>query len=159
MIYDPLSGNISPDLLAKVKKDLDESCPSAESHIVELCKIIADREIPGKQGAFLRRVTIDVDDLASQMRWNLGQALLLMHLHPEMLAKSRLNGSKKHGMPIEAQLLMREFVKDGDTVFFENFSDNRRGGTVGGWIFHMSIDNAIYRALSALDRLATLNPH
>ncbi len=161
MTYDPLASSYPPDLIAKVEKNLEESCPSAEPQVVALCKVMANREISGELGAFLRRVTIDTDDLASQMRWNLGQALLVMHLHPEMLKqdKDQTTGGKKYGMPINAQLLIREYVKDADAVFFESLSENRRGGTVGGWIFHMSVDNAIFRALSALDRLAVLAWH
>jgi hypothetical protein len=60
------------------------------------------------------------------------------------------------GMPAGAQLLLRGYIRDADRVLYDDLSTPRRGGTVGGWIFHMMIDSAVYRAVSALDRLATV---
>ena len=117
--------------------------------------------MPGKRGAFLRRVALDIDDLSSQIRWHLGQALLLMHLHPEMLEAGQEDFPPigQHGMPTAAHLLLRGYVFQADKVYFRNLSESWRGGTIGGWIFHMMIDSSVYRALSALDRLALLAWH
>jgi hypothetical protein len=60
------------------------------------------------------------------------------------------------GIPAGAQLLLRGYISDANRVLYDDLSTPRRGGTVGGWIFHMMIDSAVYRAVSALDRLAAL---
>ena len=59
-------------------------------------------------------------------------------------------------MPIGAQLLLRRDIVNSEKVIFNDLSEPRRGGTVGGWIFHMMIDSAVYRSVSALDRIAIL---
>lgn len=114
--------------------------------------------VPGERGAFLRRVALDVDDLSSQIRWHLGQALLLMELHPEIRAAGQDDElpMSQIRMPSAAQLLLRGYVAQANQVLFQDLSQNWRGGTAAGWIFHMMIDSAVYRALSALDRLAVL---
>jgi hypothetical protein len=59
-------------------------------------------------------------------------------------------------MPAGAQLLLREGIVEADRVLYNDLSTPRRGGTVGGWIFHMMIDNTVFRAISILDRLANI---
>ncbi|NOQ96224.1 MAG: hypothetical protein GQ555_06370, partial [Desulfobacterales bacterium] len=58
------------------------------------------------------------------------------------------------GIPTKALLLLRGYIKQSDLVMYSDYSSSRHNGTVAGWIFHMMIDNSIYRVIAALDRLA-----
>jgi hypothetical protein len=158
MTENRMDGGDQFNVMGKVEKLIQKNCPSPELEIISLCKTMAYCPVPAERGAFLRRVTMDVDDLSSQCRWHIGQALLLMEIHPEMLkaGEDGTNPFAHLGIPSAAQLLLRGFVAEPDRVFFDDLSENWRSGTAGGWIFHMMIDSAVYRALSALDRLAVL---
>jgi len=111
-----------------------------------------------EKSAKLRRLVMDIDDLTAQIRWHLGHALWLMDVLPEILRTGEDDDDmiKDLGMPTGAQLLLRGYIRDANRVLYDDLSSPRRGGTVGGWIFHMMIDSAVYRAVSALDRLATV---
>lgn len=145
------------ETLTKVEEQLRMNCPSPESHLVKLGLSIA-RLTDSEQSAKLRRLALDIDDLTAQIRWHLGQALLLMETQPEILRAGKDNGDlvTRFGMATAAQLLLRGYVREADRVLHGDLSTSRRGGTVGGWIFHMMIDSAVYRAVAALDRLATM---
>jgi len=105
---------------------------------------------------------IDIDDLISQARWNIGQALLLIELFPQLIAQIEIPEDpiekivSENEIPAKALLLLRGYIAGADKVLYSDLSQNRRGGTVAGWIYHMMIDNAIYRVIAALDRLAQI---
>lgn len=161
MPEDRPNGDDQYDVMDRVEGQLRQHCSSPEQDIITLCRIMAGCPVPGERGAMLRRATLDIDDLSSQIRWHVGQAFLLKELHPEILTAGKEDEPfvAQLGMPSAAQLLLRGFVSEPDKVFFHDLGENWRGGTAGGWIFHMMIDSAIYRALSALDRLAVLVWH
>ncbi len=141
----------------KIQKELDLNCPSPESNLPKLGRCVAT--LPdGEKSAKIRHIVLDIDDLTAQIRWHLGQALLLMDSQPDILKAGENDDDliKGLGMPAGAQLLLRGYIRDADRVLYDDLSTPRRGGTVGGWIFHMMIDSAVYRAVSALDRLATV---
>ncbi len=154
----PFDGDHPPGIRSKIERLLEANCPSPEQDIISLCMTMAKCPVPGAKGSLLRHVTVDIDDFISQIRWHLGQALLLMEIHPTMLKTEDdpQNICEQLGMPMAVQLGLREYVLGGDRVMGRELSENWKGGTVGGWIFHMMIDSAIYRAFSALDRLAVL---
>jgi hypothetical protein len=81
-----------------------------------------------------------------------------MDSQPDILkaGKDDDNIIKGLGMPTGAQLLLREGIVEADRVLYNDLSTPRRGGTIGGWIFHMMIDNAVFRVVSILDRLANI---
>jgi len=59
-------------------------------------------------------------------------------------------------MPSTCLLLLRGYVAQAEQIFYSDLSQPRRNGTVAGWIYHMMIDDAIYRVIAALDRLAQI---
>lgn len=149
------------EILQRVEKALGVNCPSPESELSVLSKIAS--QFPNtEKGAKMRRFVIDIDDLVAQTRWHLGQALYLMETYPHVLTQANpeaddsLTIVSKYGAPANALLLLRGYVRDADRIFFEDLAIARRGGTVAGWIFHMMIDNAIYRSTATLDRIAHL---
>lgn len=145
------------ETLVRIQRELDSVCPSPESDLVKLGHCVA--ALPAsEESAKLRRLVFDVDDLTSQIRWHLGQALLLMDSQPDILKAGEDDDDivKRLGMPASAMILLRGDIVEADRVLYNDLSEPRRGGTVGGWIFHMMIDSAVYRAVSALDRLATI---
>lgn len=147
----------SEETLIKIQQELDLNCPSPESNLVKLGLCVAT--LPdSEESAKLRHFVLDIDDLTAQIRWHLGQALLLMDSQPHILKAGENDDAliKGLGMPGGAQLLLRGYIRDANRVLYSDLSTPRRGGTVGGWIFHMMIDGAVYRAVSALDRLATV---
>lgn len=145
------------ETLARVEDQLHANCPSPEEHLVRLGRSVAI--LPdSERAAILRRLTLDIDDLTAQTRWHLGQALLLMETQSEILGTGEDADEfiGRFGMETAAQLLLRGYIRDADRVLYSDLSTPRRGGTVGGWIFHMMVDSAVYRAVAALDRLATI---
>jgi hypothetical protein len=157
----PFNREYRPGFLAEVERRLHVNCPSPEEEMISLCKTMSKCPVAGANGALLRRITIDIDELISQIRWHLGQAILLMEVHPAIHTPD-VNASdmfKIIGMPAAVQLSARAYSAGRDQLLRPALSANRKGGTVGGWIFHMMTDSAIYRAFSALDRLAVLVWH
>ncbi|MCK6463180.1 MAG: hypothetical protein L6Q29_05195, partial [Candidatus Pacebacteria bacterium] len=72
------------EILHKIEEQLQKNCPSPEDELIRLSKIAAT--LPDDEtSARIRALVIDIDDLTAQTRWNLGQALLLMELHPQIL--------------------------------------------------------------------------
>lgn len=151
------------NLFHKIEEQLAENCPSPEDDLIKLSKIAS--EFPESiEGEYVRHVIIDIDDLIAQTRWHLGQALLLMDVYSahlclseneELEEKSEFDQSVEDiGIPTKALLLLRGYIARSDLVMYSDFSSPRRAGTVAGWVFHMMIDNSIYRVLAALDRLA-----
>lgn len=148
------------ETLDKIEELLRVNCPPPEAHLVKIGKIMA--ALPdGERSARLRRLVLDVDDLIGQIRWHLGQALLLMQTQTDIIKAGENDDElvKGLGMATAAQLLLRKYIIDADRVLYNDLSTPRRGGTVGGWIFHMMIDGAVYRVICALDRLATILWH
>ena len=145
------------EILDKVEAQLRLNCPSPESEIAGLGRIAA--HLPdSEETARIRRLVIDVDDLTAQARWHLGYALLLMETQPHILVNKEpddeIERMIRAGVPSGALLLLRGYIREADRVLYSDLSAQRQGGTVAGWIFHMMIDSAIYRIISALDRLA-----
>jgi hypothetical protein len=145
-------------VMLKVEEQLRLNCPSPESELARLgvaAAHLADSEVSAR----VRRLVIDVDDLIAQARWHLGHALLLMETQPQILDSKEPEDEVERmidqaGMPSSVILLLRGYIRDADRVLYSDLSTQRRGGTVAGWVFHMMIDSAIYRAISALDRVA-----
>lgn len=149
------------ETLKKVEEQLRENCPSPESELNKLCRIagyLPDSEDTAKT----KRIVLDINDLTAQTRWNLGQAILLMELYPQILLfdddSDKELGDSRIGkvFPTTSLLLMRQFVRHADRVLYYDWTSERVGGTVAGWVFHMLVDNSIYRTIAALDRIAHL---
>ena len=151
------------NLFHKIEEQLAENCPSPEDDLIRLSKIASDFP-ESVEGEYVRHVIFDIDDLIAQGRWHLGQALLLMDVYSNQLGlsededveeKSELDQIVEDvGIPTKALLLLRGFIAHSDHVMYSDYSSPRRSGTVAGWVFHMMIDNSIYRVIAALDRLA-----
>ncbi len=136
---------------------MDLKCPSPESNLIKLGLCVATLTA-SEDTAKLRRLVLDVDDLTAQIRWHLGQALLLMESQPDILKAGKDDNEfiRDLGMSTGSQLLLRADIVEADRVLYDDLATPRRGGTVGGWIFHMMIDSVVYKVVSALDRLATI---
>jgi hypothetical protein len=148
------------EILSKVEQQLHKNCPSPENELAELSQLAAS--LPeNEMGARIRILVLDIDDLVAQARWNLGQALLLMEQYPQIVSKVELDDPiaamlAENEIPSKALLLLRAYLKDADKVLYADLTESRRSGTVAGWVFHMMIDDAIYRTIAALDRLAQI---
>ena len=144
----------------KAEELLQKNCPSPENELIRLSNIAAG--LPDDEtGARIRSLVLDIDDLTAQARWNLGQALLLIELHPQIVDNTESsdpieNIVNENEIPSKSLLLLRGYIAHADKIFYSDLSQPRRGGTVAGWIYHMMIDNAIYRVIAALDRLAQI---
>jgi len=147
----------------KIEEQLAKNCPSPEDDLIRLSKIASDFP-ESLEGEYVRHVILDIDDLIAQARWHLGQALLLMDVYSNQLGlsgeeevedKSEFDQIiEESGIPTKAILLLRGYIAHSDHVMYTDYSSPRRSGTVAGWVFHMMIDNSIYRVIAALDRLA-----
>ena len=143
------------ETLSKVEQQLRVNCPSPESDLAKLGKIVAALS-DSAESAKIRRFAFDIDDLIAQTRWHLGQALLLLETQPPILNSGEDDSElvRESGMSTDVQLLLRGYVREADCILYEDLSEPRSGGTVAGWIFHMMIDSAVYRSIAALDRIA-----
>lgn len=146
------------EALSKAKGQLQSNCPSPEEELICLSKIAAG--LPStEEGSRIRLLVLDIDDLIAQTRWHLGQGLLLMETQPHIFDNPKDLSDQmlyEYGMPANAMLLLRGYIRRADQVIYSDLSEPRRGGTVAGWIFHMMIDSAIYRTIAVLDRLARI---
>lgn len=146
------------EALSKARRQLQSNCPSPEEELIRLSKIVAS--LPStEEGGRIRLLVIDIDDLVAQARWHLGQALLLMETQPHIFEPPKDLSAQmlyQYGMPGRVMLLLREYVRGADEVFYSDLSESRGGGTVAGWIFHMMIDGSIYRTVAVLDRVARI---
>ncbi len=148
------------ETLIEIERQLNVNCPSPEKEIARLCQIAAN--LPASEvNAFIRFIVFDIDDFVCQIRWNLGQALLLLNQFPqiagqemkEKIGEIEVSNSEA---PLPALLLLRGYIRDADKVLYSNFNQLRRGSTVAGWVFQIMIDDAINRAVATLDRLARI---
>lgn len=138
----------------KMEEILKKNCPSPENNLIRLGEI-AGYMPRTKKSAMIRRFILDIDEIISEVRWHLGQALFLMKTQPHVLNISNDEDEfSKNGLLTSVQLLLRGFLRQPDRIFYEKLDESRRGGTVGGWIFHMMIDSSIYRSIAILDRIA-----
>lgn len=148
------------DILQKVQKQLERNCPSPENELIRLSSFAAHLQ-ENEVGIRIRNLVLDIDDFICQTRWNIGQALLLIEKYPQIVNPIEPENwvekdILKNGIPSSALLLIRGFIRDADKVLYSDLSESRRSGTVAGWIYHMMIDDAIYRVIAALDRLAQI---
>ena len=112
------------------------------------------------QGAALRRLVVDLDDLFVQLRWHVGQALLIWRAFPRLWSPTTKADelTSRFGMVNKARLLLRPFIMEQSCVFYHDLEERRPGGgTIGGWVLHMMVDSAVDRSVAILDRLARLS--
>ena len=145
-------------ILSKVQALLDAHHPIPDPLLNKLAHIGANTP-DSRQGAELRRLILDVDDLLVQLRWHVAQAMLIWKAYPQLwVAESEVAQLvSRLGMPTRVRLLLRQFIVNQSQVFYANMEKGLSGGaTVAGWVLHMMVDNAVGRSIGLLDRLARL---
>jgi hypothetical protein len=109
-----------------------------------------------KEAAHVQRLALEVEDLIAQIRWQVGHALLLVPYLPQK--KVAANDAERlvleTGLLGSTLLIFRNYTREPNRVMFADLETSRRGTTAGGWVFQMLIDNAVFRSVAALDRLA-----
>ena len=87
---------------------------------------------------------------------------LVKHFH---YSNRILKSLTKNNMPLQTHIQayqqehgssLRRYIANSEQVLFATLSEDWRGGTIAGWIFHMMVDDAIARSLAILDRLARI---
>ena len=102
----------------------------------------------------VKRLFFEADDLVQQARWHIGVLINIAKTFPDKeISENDPSGGR---MVIEAMLLLRELVVGNKNVHFEDLNEDRKGGKVYGWIFHMFVDNVIFRVFGVLDRIARI---
>src|SRR3990172_11353868 len=129
------------ETLNKVEALLRKNCPSPENDLTRLSKLAAELG-DDETGARIRALVIDIDDLTAQARWNLGQSLLLIELHPQIVNNAEPSDPierliSEDGISSKALLLLRGYIAQADKVLYSDLSQPRRSGTAAGWIYHM----------------------
>ncbi|MCR4339428.1 MAG: hypothetical protein NUW01_06020 [Gemmatimonadaceae bacterium] len=143
---------------SRVQELLDTHHPIPDGLLNKLAHIGANTP-DTRQGAELRRLILDVDDLLVQLRWHVAQAMLIWKAYPQLwTAESEADQLvSRLGMPTKVRLLLRHFVVSQSKVFYADVEERLPGGgTVAGWVMHMMVDNAVGRSIGLLDRLARL---
>lgn len=148
--------------IAEIQESLDKNFPSPEDDLIKLSLAVA-LSPDGDPYMEVRFLVVEVDNLIAQLRWHLGQVILLAKKYPELQeAKEEVEERDPElpqlpkEMPTRSQLLLRGYISRPEQVLFSDLSENWRGGTVAGWIYHMMIDDAVARSLGILDRLARI---
>jgi hypothetical protein len=138
------------------QRELDEAFPAPEVEIGRLSSIAA-RAPDRRPFVELKRLVVEVDDLVSQARWHAGQALILRCEHPDLINDEQSKDPvMRLSMPTKVELLLRHLLKGSDSLLLLDMADRQLGAPMAGWIFHMMIDDAIYRCIACLDRLARI---
>lgn len=145
-------------LPAELQALLDLHQPLPETAIARLCNLAAGTGDAELDAAF-RRTVIDVDTLLMDVRWSIGHALLILRAYPEL--EKPLDDTDavfdRVGMPNRAWVLIRPLLAEHERIFYSDLLERRPGGgTVGGWMLHMLVEDAISRAIGVLDRCAHL---
>lgn len=138
---------------AVVQALLDEHAPIPNLDLNALAQVAAATP-PTERCAVLRRYVVDADGLLDDVRWHIGQALLIWEAYPAIAAPADNDDLGNVGIPNRVALLLRPYVSGRERVFFDDLLEPRSGGTVGGWMIHMMVDGAVTKAIGVLDRLA-----
>lgn len=135
--------------------DLDNNCPFPNGAIVSLAKIFKG-EPNGERLSTSSRLVFEIDDLISQTRWHIGQAILISKIYN--LTKETSEDDKQFkSIPYHLLLGLREYYSDPEKMICIDYSERRPGGfTFANWIYHLMIDNSIMRSISVLDRIGYL---
>jgi len=152
--------NLTEDdkVLNRATQLLNELFPSPENELNNITMIAGYTPEDSERYVKIRRLTLEIDDLYSQLRWHILQLLIILLRNPEIQdiqISSKIDRNYPY-MPTGATLLLRQYVSKVDNVAYIDPKENRHGKPVSGWIFHMFIDNVISRAISILDRIAHL---
>lgn len=146
------------DLQFELQALLDKHYPSPEGAITHLCNLAAATGESESDASF-RRMVVDIDSLLMDIRWSIGQALLILRAFPDLEKPTDATTVDfgRIGMPNRVWVLIRPLVIGRDRIFYSDLLESRPGGgTVGGWMLHLLIEDAISRAIGVLDRLAHL---
>jgi len=159
-VIDPNANNLD-----EIQDALDRNFPSPEEDLVKLSLALAYSP-DGDPYMEARFLVLEVDNLIAQLRWHLGQVVLLAKRYPHVLKGSNEEEVEEgepeelaqlpKEMPTRSHLLLRGYISRPEQVLFSDLCENWRGGTVAGWIYHMMIDDAVARSLAILDRLAAI---
>lgn len=150
--------------LTEIQDALDRNFPSPEEDLIKLSLALAYSP-EGEPYIEVRFLVLEVDNLFAQLRWHLGQVVLLAKRYPQVYQEAKEEKDEEEEtelshlpkeMPTRSHLLLRGYISRPEQVLFSDLSENRRGGTVAGWIYHMMIDDAVARSLAILDRLAVI---
>ena len=106
-----------------IEKQLRENCPSPESNIIKLGETVA--ALPNSnESAKIRYFLLDIDELITEVRWHLGQALLLMETQPHILHIGEDDDEFTiDEMPSKVHLLLRSFIRQPDRVLYMDLSE------------------------------------
>jgi hypothetical protein len=137
---------------------LDEHQPLPQSSITRFCNLAAGTGDTERDASF-RRLVVDVDALLMDLRWSIGQALLIIRAFPDL--EKPLNETStlldRLGMPNRVWVLLRPLLAQHERIFYTDLMERRPGGgTVGGWMLHLLVEDAVSRAIGVLDRIAHL---
>jgi hypothetical protein len=145
-----------PDI-ARAQEELDRLFPSPERELNRLCDWAADL-LDDPRAAGQRMLVLDIDDLFSQVRWHIGQAILLRIKYSNLVGKDRSKRGQfqQIGVPAKVPLLLRSLTVGTTDVISRDYTQTHKGMPVAGWVFHMMVDGALYRCVALLDRLARL---
>lgn len=151
--------------LDEIQDSLDRNFPSPEEDLVKL-SLSLGYSPDGETYSEVRFLVLEVDNLIAQLRWHLGQVVLIAKRYPQVLKKTNEDEIEEgepeelahlpKEMPTRSHLLLRGYISRPEQVLFPDLSENWKGGTVAGWIYHMMIDDAVARSLAILDRLAAI---
>jgi hypothetical protein len=140
-----------------IQDALDRNFPSPEEDLTRIAESLGSSPSSSQRYTEIRFLQFEVDSLIPQLRWHIGQALSLFNSYPQIADEEQYSTSNPYpGLPTRAHFLLRRYIANSEQVLFATFSEDWRGGTVAGWIFHMMVDDAIARSIAILDRLARI---
>jgi len=144
-------------LLQDIQAELDAKCPSPEEDLGILCEAVANTPNTARY-VDMRSLAFEIDDLIAQVRWHLGQMLLLVRAYPEMLVEHDDQFFWDSVIEVSSLLRIRRAIREPELVMFAEPMYKRpgRGGIAGMWILQMLLDSSIARSISIMDRMAKM---
>lgn len=146
------------DIRSNLQTLFDENEPLPEQSLLDLADYGAYTD-DSEQGATLRRLILEIEDLLLQLRWHVAQVLLIWKAFPSLWRPNSEDNEHfaKFGFASKALLLLRPYIIDQFRVYDSDLTEKApRGGTLGGWVLHMLVDSSVERSTAILDRLAGL---
>jgi hypothetical protein len=152
-----LEHNQLSEVAWRVQGRLDELFPSPEGSLSALVQCFIEDSDPSTY-AELHRLALDVEDLIDQMRWHMGQAMIIRELNPEAVNQPRSISSANKTFRLSSLigLGLTRFAARRSVMLCADSLEPWKGGTIAGWQFHMMLDGFLFRAVAVLDRLATI---
>jgi len=99
-------------LIEDIQEELDRKFPSPEKDLIRMAESLGSSPSSIRQYAEIRFLHFEIDNLIQQLRWHIGQALLLFNSYPQIAEGEQYVTSNPHpGLPTRAYFFLRSLTQ------------------------------------------------